>query len=455
MRTPHRNRARRVAERRPGRLGAKSIGALAAGILVFSIACAELTSLEQDAPSRVLARDVIAPQNAPLLVTSAISDYECALAQYIVATALVGDELIDAQLAQVGWDYDRRTILPSMTTYSGTQCGALQVPGLYTPIQVARYQADVILTALEGWTDTEVANRTNLIAQAAAHAGYARILLGEAMCSAAIDGGPELTRAQVFAEAEARFTTAIAAATTANNASILNMAYVGRARARLNQNNLTGARSDAILVPSGFVRNATYSAPPAPGRRQNVPHTQQFIGLFSSVDPSFRNLTVEGVPDTRVPVAQAFTATGAPLKGHDVTTDIWRTTKYPSANSPIPIASYDEAQLIVAEVDAGNPATAANAVTIINALRARPGVNLPPYSGGMSQAEIQALVREERRRELFLEGQRLNDIIRFDIPMSPAAGQPFPVKGGLYGTDRGSQLCFPLPDLEKNNNPNF
>jgi hypothetical protein len=448
MPTSHRNSTWPVAQRRAGRFIGKAMGPLAVAALVFSGACAELTSLEQDAPSRVLARDLIEPANAQLLVTSAISDYECALAQYIVATGLVGDELIDAQLAQVGWDYDRRTIAPSMTTYSGVNCGALQVPGLYTPIQVARYQADVILTALEGWSDAEVANRTDLIAQAAAHGGYSLVLLGEAMCSAAIDGGPELTRAQIFAEAEARFTTAITAATTTNNAAILNMARVGRARARLNQNKTAEARADAVLVPSGFVRNATYSPPPAAGRRQNVVHTQQFIGLFSSVDPSFRNLTFGGVADPRVTVVNS----GA--TGHDRTTVIWRTTKYPTAGSPIPIASYDEAQLIIAEIDAatGTATGIASAVGIINDLHTR--ANIPPYAGGTA-AEVQAQVREERRRELFLEGQRFNDIVRFDLTLSPAAGQPFPVKGGLYGTDRGSQLCFPLPDLERNNNPNF
>lgn len=454
MRFIHRHRTG-FAGRRIGVHGAHARGLLVAvAALVTTAACSELTSLEQDAPSRVLARDLISPDNAQLLVTSAISDFECALAAYIVTTGLVGDELIDAQLSQAGWDYDRRTVLPSFNTYSGINCGALQVTGLYTPLQIARHQAQVILDALEGWTDAEVANRSSLIAQAATHAAYAITLLGESMCSAAIAGGPEMDRAELFALAEERFTTAITAATTANNAAMLSTARVGRARARLAQNKTAEARADAALVPAGFSRTATYSPPPAPGRRQNIVHTQQFIGLFASVDPSFRNLTVGGVADTRVPVAQAFTATGAPLKGHDATTDIWRTTKYPAAGSPIPIASYDEAQLIVAEIDAasGSPAGVASAVAIINDLRTR--ANLPLYAGGTA-AEVQAQVREERRRELFLEGQRFGDIIRFDITMTPALGQPFPVKGGVYGTDRGSQLCFPLPDLERNNNPNF
>ena len=109
--------------------------------------------------------------------------------------------------------------------------------------------------------------------------------------------------------------------------------------------------------------------------------------------------------------------------------------------------------MFVADVAAANAATAGNAVTIIDGLRAR--ASLPAYSGGTTAAQVQALVREERRRELFLEGQRFGDIIRFDIPLSPAAGTPFPVKGGTYGPDRGSQICIPLPDLERNNNPNF
>ncbi|PYP64848.1 MAG: hypothetical protein DMD26_12610, partial [Gemmatimonadetes bacterium] len=95
--------------------------------------------LDQDAPSRVTASDLENPAYAQLLVNSAIGDFECAFTQYIVATGLVGDELIDAQLSQVGWDYDRRTIFPSSGPYGLFACGtSTQVPGLYTPLSVAR-----------------------------------------------------------------------------------------------------------------------------------------------------------------------------------------------------------------------------------------------------------------------------------------------------------------------------
>jgi hypothetical protein len=184
---------------------AAAITALGAALLATAAgACKELTSLEQDAPSRVLAGDLFVPANAQLLVNSAISDFECALTNYIVTGGLVTDELIDTQLSQVGWDYDRRSIVPSLTQYAIATCGNTQVPAFYTPISIARASADQILTALEGWTDAEVQNRQALIATAAAYAGYSLILLGEGMCTAAIAGGPELTRAQLFQEATRR-----------------------------------------------------------------------------------------------------------------------------------------------------------------------------------------------------------------------------------------------------------
>jgi hypothetical protein len=402
-----------------------------------AVGCSDIVSLEQEAPSRVVANDLYVPANAQLLVTSAISDYECALAQYIIATGLVGDELIDSQLSQVGWDYDRRTITAALPIYATSGCTSIQVPGYYTPISIARATADKILAALEGWTDEEVAGRQGLIATAAAHAGYSLILLGESACSAALDAGPELTPTQILTEAEARFTKAITAATAANNTAILNMARVGRARARLDLKKYAEAKADAALVPDAFVQNATYSA--ASSRRENLVNTQLFRGLYSSVDPSFRNLTVGGVADSRVVVVDAG------VVGHDRVTRVWRTTKYPTIASPIPIASGDEAILIAAEADVETN-NIASAVAGINKLRTKAA--LPAYTGG-TQAEVRAQVIDERRRELFLEGQRFGDIIRFSIPQTPAAGTPFPVKGGVYG----NQICFPLPDIERNNNP--
>lgn len=405
--------------------------------------CADASKiLEQQAPSRVDAGALDNPAFAKLLVDGAIGDFECAFAQYIIAAGLVGDELVDAQLSQAGWDYDRRTVFSGSVPYATSQCGSVQVPGLYTPLSVARFQADNVLRKLQGWTDVQVPNRGSLIAQVATYAGFSLELLGEAMCSAAIDLGPEMTRIQLFTAAEDRFTTAITEALAANNTAMLNAARIGRARARVNLAKLVEARADAALVPDPFSLDATYSGTVT--RRENLVWSQMYRGLFSTVDPSYRGLTWAGAPDPRVAVVDAG------VNGQDNATRIFRHTKYPLISSPIPIARSAEAQLIVAEADLAASNTT-SPVTIINQLHTKAGI--APYGGGTA-AEIQAQIVEERRREFFLESQRLGDIIRYGLVVTPAAGSAFS-KGGTYGPGTGAQVCFPLPDVERNNNPNI
>lgn len=435
----HSHRARRSTA---CRLTSRTVSLALLGMAPLLSACDVGKILEQEVPSRVGAATLTDPAFAQLLVDGAAGDLECALTQYIVATGLVGDELLDAQLSQAGWDFDRRTIFPASAPYGTTQCGAAQVPGLYLPLSVARFQADDVLLKLQGWTDAQVPNRSQLIGQSAAYAGFSLVLLGEAMCSAAIDLGPELTRTQLFTEAESRFSTAISAAQATNNQSVLDAARIGRARARLNLGKLAEARTDAVLVPDNVRWVATYSS--AIPRRENVVWSHMYRGLFSTVDSSYRNVTWSGVPDPRVGVVDAG------VNGADGKTRIFRHTKYPLVSSPIPIARSAEARLVVAEADlaAGNPASA---VTIINQLHSSAGI--PPYIGGTA-AEIKAQIVEERRREFFLEGQRLGDIIRYGQTVRPLAGTAFS-KGGTYGPGTGSQICFPLPDVERNNNPSI
>ena len=131
-----------------------------------------------------------------------MGDFECALANYVVAGGLVGDELANANLINRLWDYDRRTILPTNSVYSTQICG--DDPTVYTVLSVARYDGDHALGLLDGWTDEQVPGRIGLIATAATYAGYSLVLLGEGMCSAALDVGPELTPAQILAEADAQ-----------------------------------------------------------------------------------------------------------------------------------------------------------------------------------------------------------------------------------------------------------
>jgi len=418
---------------------AKAVGASGQWLTVIVLSapafgCSILDKgLEANAPDKIETSGLEVPANATLIVNSAIGNFECALGTYIIDAGMMSGELMDATTTAANWAFDRRDTDPTADTrYATNDCLSY---GIYTPLQVARGTADRALVLLQGWTDAEVPNRQDLLAKAAAYDGYSTLLLGEGFCEAAINLGPLQTSSQLFAAAEANFTTAIAAAQSAGNTQILNMAYVGRARARLNQGNKTGAAADAALVPAGFVINAT--AENAPTRRQNRVQTFSQAAVVS-VGAAYRTLTVDGtgLPDTRV------TVTNAGKNGTDNRTPLFIQTKYATSSTPIPIASYKEAQLILAEAQGGQAA-----VDIINGLRTAAG--LPTVSA----VDIN-VIASERARILFLEGQHLYDVRRLNLPQFPAAGSPYStvyLKGGTYGTQR----CFPLPDVERLNNPNI
>jgi starch-binding outer membrane protein, SusD/RagB family len=413
-----------------------------AALSLFVAACGDLFSLKQENPGQLSTATLYVPANAQLLTNGAIADFECAFARYVVGSGLLMDELITAIAQTANYDYERRTIPPNAGGYgTGTCAGSGQQPGIYTTLSTARATADTALARMEGWTDAEVANRTRLIGQLATYAGYSLTLLGEGMCSAAVNLSAEMTPAQLFAEAKLRFDKAVSAATTANDAQTLNFARVGRARAAQNAGDLAAAAADAALVPPTFVANM--STNDINTRRQNFVFVHTARNFHSSVDPSFRGVMLGAAPDPRVAVTNTGRAGTAPG------TIIWTANKYPLIDSPIPIAKYAEAQLIVAEERAAAGDLGGAQTAINNARNTRAG--MPQYDAtGQTPAQVRAQIIEERRRELFLEGHRLGDIRRYQLPLNPAVGAEYTTGGGTYG----DQQCFPLPDVERINNPN-
>jgi hypothetical protein len=88
-----------------------------------------------------------------------------------------------------------------------------------------------------------------------------------------------------------------------------------------------------------------------------------------------------------------------------------------------------------------------DAVDIINVLH--DAVGLPDFVSN-DAAEIRDQLIYERAAELFLEGQHMQDLERFNLPLVPAPGTPA-YHGGFYS----DQICFPLPEVEYLNNPNI
>lgn len=393
--------------------------------------------LTVDAPSRVVASDLEDPAAADLLAASVANEFRCAFTHYAAASALTGMEMADAvnSASLTIWDQRIHDTSGYGSQYAQSDCGSGN-PALYLPLSRARWIADHVLRSLGSWSTAEVPNKTALEAEVAAYAGYGYVLLGESMCSVTFDGGPEQTVAEAFQLAVDRFDQAIASA--GSNTAILNMARIGKARALLNLGMLPEAEAAASPVPAGFKFELEYS------NAENV--TRNKIWELNKRDndltigETYRNVTFAGMLDPRVAVTdEGFTGAGTNIP-------VFTADKYTSGDSPMELATWEEAQLIMAEaaLDDGRLQDAVDIITVLHT-----NVGLPAFAS-TDAAEIRDQIVYERAAELFLEGQHLEDIKRLSIPLYPPPGTDLP-----YGGSYGDEVCFEIPAIEFLNNPNI
>lgn len=439
-------------------------GLLLVSTLLLTTACSLDEILQVEIPGRVRDSSLDDPALAQTLANGVIGDVECSWNQYAAGASIHSDEWMPASGNLTMREWGQRKIFANHSAHQA-ECGDWGFP-MYTPLNIARFQSNDVFRRLEAFDAEAVPNKTELQASVRAWGAFPILALGEGFCSAVlsededgdgvVDFGPELTGAEAMANAEAKFTEALNLA--APGSATANMAYVGRARARLNQGDYAGAIADAELVPDGFMQVATRDA------SQDARFNYQFERIndnspdfnnHGSITPSYRDLTVngagehtqaDGTPDPRVNVT-----TNGDLAA-DFATIHYFHNKANSRADPVTIASYKEAQLFIAEASAqlGDLQTA---IDIINDRHTRAG--LPTWGGSADQAVVLAHVVDERKRELFVEGgHRLNDMLRFDIPFLGEPGSDHPTGVDQTGAEYGPVTCWELPLVESLNNPN-
>jgi len=427
------DRVMRKAERKAhGRLVAvrRGVLGLAAAALLFTVAACD-SLLEVEIPGAVSEEDLDNPAMAVPLFNSGLGAFECAFANYVATVGVLTEEYIvsSAWLADNIWGW--RGI---ETREADGDCpNNRNAPGFgaYTPLQQARFLIESTIDRISRFDASAVPGKEQMVTTLHAYAGYTYTLLGEGFCEMAIDQGPLMQPHEVLARAEEYFTTAIERSGSSGDQDIRLLALLGRARVRLNLGNTAGALADAREIPPGWRYNANYST--VQPIRENRVYNVTVRNYFLSVSPNYRGLTVGGQPDPRVPVEFSGQF------GHDGTTEHWIQRKYRSADAPIPIASWEEAKLIIAEALGG-----AQAIAEINELRAAQGI--PPLENP-DASNMLPVILEERRRQLFSEGHRLNDMLRHNMP--------FPTGTNHKGQTYGPTTCLWLPDQERNNNPNL
>ncbi len=352
--------------------------------LVFaSTACDQV--LEVNNPGDVTEEGLRGEEALPVVVNGVYGDLQDAYDEAVQFAALFTDELVHSGSFPSFAQVDDRAITPPN----------VEMEDLYTELGTARFTADRAVTNIREVLGPG-ADSSALLAAVLAFGGYARILLADNFCQITIDVGPPLSPAEVYGQAIELFSQAIPVAQAAGADSLLNLALVGRARARLNTGDLGGAAADAAQVPSDFVFVIDYSDNSAREENELVIFTRDRREM--SVGEPFRN-----TGDPRVPVCAGLEC---PFEtegefGPDNATPLFVQLKYADRSSNIRLASGTEAALIAAEA-AGQD------------------------------------VAQERALELWLEGHRLADLRRRNDPFL-----------------QGGDTCFPIPQSEIDTNENL
>jgi len=250
----------------------------------------------------------------------------------------------------------------------------------------------------------------------------------------------------VFQQAITKFTAGLEAAQAiAGDADAqrkwTNVAHAGRARANLMVGNYDAAKADAAAVDPGFEYDALYSeagpnttSDPGEQFHQNRNRSGGLRRMYHSRVHVIDSLTtgeaylrdwLSGQDDHRMGVTRLA---DKPL-GVNNRFNYYGITKYADRTAPIRMLSKIESNLIEAEVAmrAGDYATEAN---ILNVMRARPGVSLPPIPTPGDAAAAQNALLNERMAELWVEGSRMQDLYRFGLVtqiLGPARATKIPL----------------------------
>ena len=379
------------------------------------------------------------------------------LNQYVAGSAHHSDEYVPTSGNLTMRNWGQRKIYANDAGYAQGTCGGWGYP-MFTPLHTARFQAEDVSERLAGFGG-DVANAAALQATVAVWGAFPLVAMGEGFCSMAIDGGAEMTPAQVQAEAERRFSSAISLAQGTGDATLTMQGTLGRARVRLAMGDYAGAMADASQIPDGFIVNVSRDV--SESRRYNYYferlNAPTGFRAHGSVADNYQNLTIgadgmpmdggDGVKDTRVNVKTDGT------QAADFATILYYHDKYNSRSDPLPLVHWHEARMFEAEALAMQ-GDVAGALGKINGLRMAAG--LPEVTADVGAGQIMDLVKEERRRQLFvLGGHRLFDMLRFDIPFLGEPGSIHPNGLDQTGAEYGNLTCFQLPDVERKGNENI
>jgi hypothetical protein len=419
---------------------------LALTLAVTATGCDGLLTVRN--PATVLVEDLSDPNLVPELTNTVINEFQIGFHQWTLYGGILSDEITSGHNFETIQFIDLRQI-----DHTNASANA----NVYNTFQRTRAASDTVAARLQVVMG-DSAGRSLELARVRAYSALVYAMMGEFFCATPIDPiGAAISSDSLSQIAVTRARAAIQVANAYKAAgrpaaradSMINFARVAGARAALNRGDNATAIELATGVPANFQIWAMHSS--AQGFMNNVyfagtQGTNRYVGVAAG----FRNLN-----DPRV----RHSATSG--TGHDQRTLLWTPFQPPSfsghnpttpapftSSTNIRIASGLEARYILAE--AQGP-TAAN-VAFVNERRAVGG--MPALAAGVGAAEYHAALRDQRRRDFYIDGHRLGDLRRYKRTgqgdFFPTGEHPTPGRG-TYGTSE----CF-VPSLaERILNPNY
>lgn len=381
----------------------------------------------------VIDADVLDPvQDAPLLSRSAQQNFANAYGWLIVYSSWFTGETDVSETFPTRNEFGRRDV----TIQNGSLNG-----DVWFPLSQAASSAYLVL-------ETELPDPDSNINYARANLflGYSYVMMAEIFCRGTVRAGPELSTAAMLDSAIVHFNLAVTRGTGSGEDEgddIANAARVGIARAELQAGRSAQAIAAAQSVPAGFEFNLEFQDDLA-NRGRLANKMWQFVRDRGSiaVAPTWR------VTDPRIDweVTTEFDPQDA---AYDTDRGIPYAIqlKYPDYNAPVRLASKLEADYIQAEAEG-----TASQLALIQARRLANGQ--AAYAGAVDANSVLTEFLTQKGLDFYLEGKRLGDFRRH-----PTNIVGMPVPGAVYWKPGfapvGNQSCFPLPDDELDNNPNF
>lgn len=394
--------------------------------------------LAADNPGAIRDEDLDDPRYVNLIPNGVIGEFQPMQVALAWWNAIYTDELTNrAQFFEESL-IDQRNVTDANGTFNTF---------LYAPLHRTRFLADDGIARLQRMLG-DSALRDLRVARVFAYGGYAFVYMGEMMCASPIGGNEPLTSDQLFVQAIARFDHALAVATAARAAasalnlaaivagadSIRNFALVGKARAHLNLNEGQSALLAAQQVAPNFEFRAYYSTN---STRENNLFWNRAVASTSASLANTPFLAMLG--DPRIPRVAAGPRANAPLSPESFSS--WSNTVAGAEfvqGGFIRIASSLEAQYIIAEVQG----PVATTLDLVNRRR-QVGQQGPIFFSG---AALMAELRDQRRRDFYLDNHRLGDLRRYKrylrIDEFPKGPYPGSTTGETYNANAD---CWPLP----------